>query len=278
MDFQELFNHIKKTAIITHYLPAEKEIPDGKSKFGGQPYLPEDFAWPYYEGTDFNNVCQKRPLSFLAQINLEETAGYDKDHQLPHKGMLYFFYDLHTMKWGFDQNDKGCAKVIYIENPCDLHTAGFPGDLEEDYRLPEFALSFSNQTDLPDYEEIAEYAAGLDWNSYDKEKALYGYDKPDERISKLLGYADLIQGSMLLECEQATNGIYCGAIPSVTEKQREELLHSSKEWTLLFQMPTVETDDFELMFGDCGSIYFYIRKQDLQAGNFDNVWLILQCF
>ncbi|MGN0700170.1 MAG: DUF1963 domain-containing protein [Oscillospiraceae bacterium] len=31
------------------------------------------------------------------------------------------------------------------------------------------------------------------------------------------------------------------------------------------------------MFGDCGHIYFWIRKADLAARNFDNVWLILQC-
>ena len=51
----------------------------------------------------------------------------------------------------------------------------------------------------------------------------------------------------------------------------------SKQWMLLFQMGTVESDDYELMFGDCGHIYFWIKKSDLAAKNFDNVWLILQC-
>ena len=49
------------------------------------------------------------------------------------------------------------------------------------------------------------------------------------------------------------------------------------DWVLLFQMGTVEDEDFELMWGDCGCIYFWIKKQDLAAGNFDRVWLILQC-
>ncbi|KMV74442.1 hypothetical protein FSCG_02162 [Fusobacterium vincentii 4_1_13] len=31
------------------------------------------------------------------------------------------------------------------------------------------------------------------------------------------------------------------------------------------------------MFGDCGYIYFWIKKEDLKSKNFDNVWLILQC-
>ena len=31
------------------------------------------------------------------------------------------------------------------------------------------------------------------------------------------------------------------------------------------------------MFGDCGRVYFCIRKEDLAARRFDRVWLILQC-
>ena len=35
---------------------------------------------------------------------------------------------------------------------------------------------------------------------------------------------------------------------------------------------------FELMFGDCGHIYFYITKEDLAARRFDRIWLVLQCY
>ena len=43
------------------------------------------------------------------------------------------------------------------------------------------------------------------------------------------------------------------------------------------QLGTVTGDGFELMFGDCGRVYFCIRKEDLAARRFDRVWLILQC-
>ena len=52
---------------------------------------------------------------------------------------------------------------------------------------------------------------------------------------------------------------------------------AADRWVLLFQMGTVEDDETELMYGDCGLIYFWIRKEDLAARNFDNVRLILQC-
>lgn len=84
---------------------------------------------------------------------------------------------------------------------------------------------------------------------------------------------------MLMECEQVTQGIYCGGMPpKVTEQQQEILRKDSMEWTLLFQMSDLEGEDFELIFGDCGSIYFYIRKSELEQKNFDNVWMVLQCF
>lgn len=279
MKIQELFHELKRTAIRTNHAPAQRKLPIGKSKFGGKPHMPEGFEWPYYKGTDFEDILKNRPLSFLAQINLEEISGYDKDNQLPHKGILYFFYELCTMKWGFDPKDKGCAKVVYAENADDLQEIDFPKDMEEDFVLPEFELSFADQADLPDYEEIAEFGAEFDWDTYDEERALYGCEEPEEGICKLLGYADLIQGSMLMECERVKRGIYCGNEPdAASDEQREAILQGSKDWILLFQMSTVATEDYELMFGDCGNIYFYIRKQDLQEKQFEHTWLILQCF
>lgn len=37
------------------------------------------------------------------------------------------------------------------------------------------------------------------------------------------------------------------------------------------QLSTVTKGGFELMFGDCGMLYFYIRKDDLAARKFDKI-------
>ena len=63
----------------------------------------------------------------------------------------------------------------------------------------------------------------------------------------------------------------------IPENVKLEIKEKSTDWMLLFQMGTIETGDSEIMFGDCGHIYFWIRKQDLQALDFEKVWLILQC-
>ena len=277
--YQILFEKIKKTAIVTDYTPAEETLPIGTSKFGGKPHLPANFLWPYYEGADYmDEETANRPLSFLAQFNLEEIAEFDTDNRLPHTGMLYFFYELCTMKWGFDPKDKGCAQVYYIEDTTDIRPVDFPEDLAEDFIIPEFSLKFSSQKNVPDYEEIVGCCTDVDWDCYDEERVLYGCDLSEEETSKLLGYADLIQGDMLFQCAEIADGIYCGGVPEFTDGQCEKLMEERQEWTLLFQMSTVKKDGYELMFGDCGSIYFYIRKQDLKEKKFDDTWMILQCF
>lgn len=281
IDYEKLFQKIKKQSIMIHYTEAEKPLSLGSSKFGGKPYVPADFVWPWYEGNGFDDEIKNRPLSFLAQFNLEEITEYDTDHQLPEKGMLYFFYDLETMKWGFDPKDKGSARVFYNENIENLQPMDPPSELGQDWIVPEFKMEFQGRTSLPDYEEAENFLVGLDWDQYEEERQMFLTDAEisDEGESKLLGYADTIQGAMLMECEQVTQGIYCGGMPpKVTEQQQEILRKDSMEWTLLFQMSDLEGEDFELIFGDCGSIYFYIRKSELEQKNFDNVWMVLQCF
>ena len=101
LDKKEL-EPLKRNAIVINYNEANSEkIPKGSSKIGGKPDLPKDFQWYYYNGEDYKKRVVNRPLSFLMQINCEEVHKYDKESLLPEKGILYFFYELMTMTWGF---------------------------------------------------------------------------------------------------------------------------------------------------------------------------------
>ena len=64
---------------------------------------------------------------------------------------------------------------------------------------------------------------------------------------------------------------------NTSEDVKEDVNKAAADWVLLFQMASIQEDDYELMFGDLGNLYFYIRKQDLKERNFDKVWLVLQC-
>lgn len=253
----------------------------GATRFGGKPDVPEGFDWPYFEGEAYGGEIKSRPLSFLAQFDLKEIAQYDTENLLPKTGVLSFFYELNTQQWGYDPDDKGCARVFWFEDKSKLHTAEFPEDLEECFRLPPLKISAKPEKS---------YQSGVDfmlqrenemterWDEFDEICEKLGVEE-DGVISKLLGWANPIQGNMTMECELISRGYYLGdGWDEVTPLDRQEAEQwSAKDWLLLFQLDIVDDGDFELMFGDGGRIYFYIRKDDLAARNFDDVWLILQC-
>lgn len=258
----------------------DKKAEPLKTKIGGKPDLPPDFEWYYYEGEDFNGVTENRPLSFIAQINCAEIKPYDKDDLLPDTGMLYFFYELGTMTWGYSPEDKGSARVFYYDGDLSLlKQTDFPETLDKDYIIPEKTPEFVSISDVPDYSEVYEfYDADFQDDDYDIYQELRESEFSDEIRIKLLGYADLIQNTIQCECEYVSRGYdYGNGVPDTSEEEKADIEKKAEDWILLFQLDTIETDDYELMFGDCGRIYFYIRKKDLAERNFDNVQLILQC-
>ncbi len=90
------------------------------------------------------------------------------------------------------------------------------------------------------------------------------------------GYCDPVQGAdMDLECQLVSNGLYCGDETGYKGKRFKELKAGRVEWTLLLQIDS--DDDVDMMWEDCGILYFWIRESDLKAKNFDKVWMILQC-
>lgn len=60
------------------------------SKWWGDPDMPENMQYPTVQATEDGETFDY-PLTFICQINCEDIAPYDKEHILPHEGMLYFF-------------------------------------------------------------------------------------------------------------------------------------------------------------------------------------------
>lgn len=277
----------KRNAILINYSEDEnkEKLPKGTSKIGGKPDLPKDFQWFYYKGEDYKKIVENRPLSFLMQINCEEVHKYDKESLLPEKGMLYFFYELFTMTWGFSPQDRGSAKVFYYDGEIeDLVPADFPEDMEKDCIIPESKINFESMNDYPidflDYYDPDDSDKEMDRKEKEFEKELeeLGY-KAD--TTKLLGHPELIQGEYWEECEGAAGkNIYYGSAPIKygSDEVKKSIKENAKDWILLMQMSELEIGDYGLYFGDSGKIYFNIRKEDLKNKNFDNVWLILQCY
>ncbi len=281
-NFKEIFTKIQRNSIQMNFVKSDT-ISIGKSKFGGVPHLPKTYHWPYYtsdiqEGSGISNIMS-RPLAFMMQINCMDIKNFDIEMELPHNGILYFFYEMQSQKWGFDPEDKGSAVIYYYDGEfSELSEDSYPDDLPDEFQFPEHNIAFSNQYEVPSYEEYNYDQIDTDyWDVYDENKQLYGYTIQEEYSNKLLGYADLIQGDMLSECQLASNGVYCGSPEGYDTEIAKALVTNRQDWVLLAQISSIMSEEFELMFGDCGSIYFYIKKDDLKNKKFNNNWLILQC-
>lgn len=283
------------------------------SRFGGMPAVPADFEWPrfsYRKGRkngkriSWSSIffpskkkrteedsCESEPqieevigdpLSFLAQINLRDVAALDEDNLLPKSGTLCFFYTIGETWSGRDPKEKGCARVFYFPEGSDLTFAVPPNDLNEDFLIPEYALEFKRRLSLPVFDAYERYVDfddeddEVDSDFYEKCLDEFGLGEDDDEIGfKLLGYPDVFENPMEEDCEYVTRGFnIMERLPSLDPEERLEIEEAAKDWTLLFQLESYEGEDFDLCFGDCGRLNFWIKKEDLRNCNFDNTQLV----
>ena len=266
---------IRNSITITYKDDSTKGI--GSTRCGGAPDVPANFEWPtFVTNTYEDEVIKPHSLAFLAQFRCEDLAKYDKDHLLPEKGLLSFFYELGSQRWGFDPEDSGCARVFWFEDAENLVRADFPDDLPEEFRFEQKDISLKAMDSYPDLEDCDSLDIDGDDDDYcEMLEEMIGTGECSDG-AKLLGWANLVQGNITMECELISRHYYLGGswseIPAADRKYAEE--HSIEDWQLLLQLDS----EGDFMFGDCGKIYFYIKKEDLKAKRFDRVWLVLQCY
>ena len=268
---KKMLSSLSKNQIEIDVLSVSKDLSSCSSKLGGLPACPSDFVWPTYQVTK-KGETKELPLAFLAQFNLKELSEYDTEGLLPKSGILSFFYELKSMKWGLSPEDKGCAKVFYFEDESLLQPCSLPENLDKEFCIPEMPLVFTSKKSVPSWEEYDLYDSSVEYENdfYNEVKADFlGCD--EKKSCKLLGYADVLQDAMPRECELVSRGFDLDNGPArLTEEEKQSVAAACKDWVLLFQTGTISSDDYE--------IYFYIKKEDLEAKKFDNVWLIMQCY
>ncbi|MBE1556690.1 YwqG family protein [Sporosarcina limicola] len=245
----------------------EQEILIGSSKFGGLPDLPSHFSFP---------KLQERYLSFLGQVNLEEVTFYDKNNELPKTGILYFFYDVIEQPWGMEKEEKDGFKVLYFEgNSNGLKRTSYPEKTEDYSPLPVFKIEFKDIWTFP------EDPKGIELDDNERERY---FEFRDSNMQMVAGSEnDEISSDsmhyMLGEPFNVQNDVFEEIIYYANEEKLDwdskEIMDKSDEMVLLFQMDS--DDDLEVMWGDCGMLYFCINKKDLAEKRFDRTKFTLQC-
>jgi uncharacterized protein YwqG len=235
-----------------------------RSYLGGDPMLPAGVPWPKKDD---------KPLGFLARISLSDLQTQCPTSWLPGDGALLFFYDDKEQPWGFDPKDRGGWAVLSAPDiePCEARP--FRAD---DGLLPHRSVELAPASVLPSWERPEVQALNLS----DAEFELY-HEEADRRLGgstkhQLLGFPSPVQGdSMELECQLASNGVYCGDAKGYASPLAKELEPGAANWRLLLQFDSDE--DLGVMWGDAGIVYFWVEESAARAGRFDKTWLVLQC-
>lgn len=215
------------------------------TKIGGMPTVPYNFVWPENDG---------KCLPFLLQADFSEINPDGELADFPKSGVMYLFADgeaINDGDYSIDGYPEGKTfKTLYFDTARELAAATKPDNLSAVYEEINLAAKSVDCYPSPDdCEEVRDICGGKNADQKDD----YYFDLASDNINFTLvgGYPVYIQDSILQDLPQ-------------------------DDFVLLMQIKSYESD--ELMWGDNGCLYLFIRKADLRARNFNGVTLQMQCY
>jgi uncharacterized protein YwqG len=236
---------------------------DAGSRFGGTALLLAGHPWPV--------TGAGKPLSFLAQVSTADIQVPAGVPALPADTLLAFFYEADEQQgWGFDPGDRQYSAVVRV--PVDSAAAVAPPP--ETLAFPAYRMLPQAVTTIPDHGEPSLDGLDADYAVFRRLHADLDRDETGPR-HRMFGWPELVQNPMQMECQLASNGIYVGNPGGYRDPRAAELALGAADWLLLLQLDT--DDEVGWMWGDTGTIYYWIRQQDLLAARFDRTWMIFQC-
>ena len=273
--------------LTTSHCPMD-ELPLGASRIGGRPDLPLGLAWPHWH--------DDRPLDFLAQLNLQELAACGSDPRLPSKGWLLFFWDVmdfEVTEWAARNRESWsvihCAADVGALQRRALPFAPNTGDRDTWSPLRReggyHCCRVSPQTEWVPAPALSTHVLEMSRAENDVYSALLDELEVVEDVAfldshnvhRLLGHPDPVQPTGVeLEAYVKATGI--------DEKQFYERLGGGKDpavmapalqWRLLLQLYSDHLPN--MMWGDCGKLYFMLTDDALANRRFEECVLVMQC-
>ena len=225
-------------------------------------------------------VSNPAPLSFIAQFNFEEIwAAGPIDPDMPKTGLLSLFYDLQEQPWGFGPKERIGFAALFSDTPLRALTRRDP---------PPSIDAGLSLTPLSCEPRPCVTPPPLGCRAYDalklSEDAGDAYNEWSIGLNedagwsgcRLGGWPNEIQGDMQIQCALIAAGHNCGTPDAYRDPALADVRARADEWLMLAQIGS--DDAANMMWGDAGKIYLWIRRDDLVARRFEAAHLILQCF
>ncbi|WP_078969973.1 YwqG family protein [Streptomyces natalensis] len=241
-------------------------------RLGGLPTLPADADWPTWEGHG--------PLSFIASIACAALPSDALDIPLPDEGTLLFFYfdgqldDGDALVLAEDRDSWAGARVLYVPAGADTSQRAAPRVLEP-YPVVPLTARVTMTAAEPWHPQIRDaFAPGAPLGQrYDHPvcaqeflDALWEFDGTvGHRIG---GHPRPVQNPVEVEIAAA---VLDGEVPWDDPRLSDE----AGGWVLLAQFDSEHAAD--MMWGDCGALYWLIRPQDLAERRFERAVFTWQC-
>ncbi|WP_216211299.1 YwqG family protein [Amycolatopsis aidingensis] len=255
----------------------------GASRFGGDPDLPADLAWPTWVNP-LDKGGEPRPLGFFAQIDLATVAG-GTDLPLPSDGLLSFFCDFatgggHGGILGLYQHEHEGCRVRHLPATTPARRAAPPAA----HSVPEALLLPILVTTFPEPDPAT-------WTDGDHDEGYAGWDEVERRYERLLaaavpegwalagrhqlgGHARSIQHPVEEEVLQAAAGV-SRAGRAFDHERWAAIRHRVADWRLLLQLDS--DSHLGYLWGDAGTLYWMARQDSIAAADWSAAWFNFQC-
>ncbi len=256
-----------RPAIVLETSSSIEEPAPLMSKFGGAPDVPVGFEWP----------LGNQPLSFVAQLRLEELADFDLENRLPKSGLLSFWMGHGGLNAAisdcgvFHFQSEGWQKLELPQS----NNEGILGNVRRWFAgdkivaLPPTPLQFDACPSHP--------YGGAEF--YDEEHSDFVGEVLDGAFygtgHQMFGFPRNIQNDVRDDCATAWNKFLLSPQARDKELSPERDQTTWRDWELLLQIGS--DDNAKMMWGDWGAIYFLIRRVDLEAHRFERCGFVFQC-